>query len=67
MNHKSEVVSPVCLLTSRERQSRLLRQPHPVQEVSEAGIGPHVVPERVYGQIGHATRMLLVTLFEEMP
>jgi hypothetical protein len=43
----------------------LLRQPHAAQQISVARVGAHPVPERVYREIGHASRMLFVTLFEQ--
>src|SRR5713226_9319070 len=65
MHEKSAplMVSPVYLLTSRESVG--LRKPHPAQQVGVARVGANPVPERVYCEIEHASRMLFVTLFEQ--
>src|SRR5271169_1084778 len=57
------MVSPVYLLTTRSLH--LLRQSHSPQQVGVAGIGAHPVPERVYCEKEHTSRMLFVTLFEQ--
>src|SRR5713226_4984768 len=53
----------VYLLTSRESVG--LRKPHPAQQVGVARVGANPVPERIYCEIEHASRMLFVTLFEQ--
>jgi hypothetical protein len=45
-------------------KERSLQQSHPAQQVGVARVGAYPVPERVYGEKGHASRMRSVPLFE---
>ena len=57
------LVHPVYLLTSPASVGRL-RQTHPAQQVSVAGIGAYAVPRHVGSKIDHAGRILFVAPFK---
>src|ERR1039458_944837 len=61
----SPEASPPGIPIDQPPDSLGIRQTYSAQQVGVAGVGAHPVPERVYCEIDHSSRMLFVTLFEQ--